>query len=493
MGLRINQNIMALTAWRNLTITDNQLAKSIERLSSGMRINRASDDPAGFVTSENMRAQIEGITQAISNTTDAISMIQTAEGAFDEIEALLRSMRTLAVHAANTGPNDTAAIESDQAQIQNALESLDRIATTRKYGARYLLNGDLGKGGYTDTTSITFQAAGPKTLTTASLRAILGSTAGTIRATFTTTISRRSRLTAATVFGSTPGSLAQDEVLNINGIRIELKASMNITEAIREINNYKTQTGVEASAGAGATLILQSLNYGSDWTITVQTDKSNAEDRTSGFGGPNISSVGTDVAGFFVISSAGTDIATFIGYGNGQYLYAGKTVETINGVNVSLEGLKVRASLSAVNVSAEITISQPLVNFQVGANRGEYVQVGINNMRPDYLGLIDQLSNIDVRSAIGAQRAIQIIDEALGQVLDERGNIGAFQKNLLESTKNSLGIYRENLSAAESNIRDTDMALEMVYFTRHQILMQSGTAMLAQANLAPQSVLQLLR
>src|SRR6266550_4326821 len=144
MSLRINTNVTALNALRNLDQTSSQVSSSIERLSSGLRINSASDDPAGLIISEGLRSQIDGLNQAISNAQDASNLIKTAEGGLTEVNSLLRSVRQLAVHASNTGVNDATAVQADQAQIKSALESIDRIATQTQFGTKRLLDGTSG-------------------------------------------------------------------------------------------------------------------------------------------------------------------------------------------------------------------------------------------------------------------------------------------------------------------------------------------------------------
>jgi len=271
MALRINLNAAALNAHRNLQATDNALSTSIERLSSGFRINRAADDPAGLVISENLRAQVSGLGQAIANSSDAVNMIKTAEGALSEVNSLLRTMRNLALHAANTGANDATAIAADQAQITASLTALDRIANNTQFGTKKLLDG--------------------------------------------------------------------------------------------------TATGLE---------------------------------------------------------------------------------------------------------------------FQVGANANQTTSVDIDSVLAADLSI----DAIDVSS--DAQAAITALDTAITTVSTLRATLGASQDDL-QSNINSLGVAKENIAASESSIRDADMAAEMVTYTRNQILLQAGTAMLTQANQAPQALLSLLR
>lgn len=574
MGLRVNNNITALIAHRNLQIVDFQLQRSIERLSSGLRINRAADDPANYITSEQMRTQIEGIGQAITNTVDSISMIQTVEGAFDEIESLLRSMRTLTLHAANTGPNDTESIANDQIQIQNAIESLSQIATTRKYGSKVLLDGGLGKtaamGASTATLSTRFNLAysfmrtDADSTTTADFRTTgnSGTILGTVQLRVATSqdLARLAVIQERATFGKANGNVAAlnvDETLTVNGVQIKLTSGMNIIQVKEAINAVAAQTGASAlivrtaanSSASVATLSLNttatggllaanlslrlySRNLGSAYKITVTSDKDNSAGNTTGFGGAaTVFQTGQNARGFLWIrygkSSAGvlasaTLRVPLVGVGNVlkamdqdfmlNIFKKGNVKVNFKGLSINMAGpaanvfrgsqnsLTVTASAASINtnisvssLSFNITLNEAPIFFQIGPNKGEGVEQTVNNMKPSTLGQSGVLSNVDVRSAAGAQSALTVIEEALNQVLKERGRIGSFQKQFLESTKANLAVYKENYQAAESNIRDTDVAAEMITFTRTQILMQSGTAMLAQANLAPQSVLQLLR
>lgn len=637
MSLRINTNVMAINAHRNLLQTNLQLQRSIERLSSGLRINRASDDPAGFVTSENQRTVIASVQRAIDNVTDSISLIQTAEAVFDEIENLLRTMKTLALHAANTGPNDTAALEADQAQIKDAIAALDQIATTRKFGAKVLLDGSNGKSGVSSNANIEFIRAGFRTANTSDLpagacirfsvegqngglttvtrmrinwstlvvpcsgalgtarvtlgfayftfngtswvttTALFGFSAGASSATLvisaanlatlinglgggvsasdaisyvslryqtgpgpnvgqeffadinvvnattgeitpsaindarqravvrftrvgTSPRATRTYLIAAGEFrntgagGTVLGLDANEEVI-VNGVRVTLTAGMTIGQAVTKFNNIRNLTAVSVGTTGAGGLLFRAAGYGSDFTITLQTNRDNASGRTSGLGGSNTSADGTNVRGrLFLIGNGGT-AREFEVTGNGQYITAGRTAELVGNTIRELFGLVLRASIrqNTTLTNARITVQESQLRFQIGDAATDFVERGMNSMRPSRLGTIVRISEVDVRSVVGAQRAIAALDAALEQVLSERGALGAFQRQFLEPTKSNLLVYKENIQNAESNIRDADMAAEMILFTRSQILMQSGTAMLAQANLTPQSVLQLLR
>ncbi len=299
MGLRINNNIESMVAHRNLLKNDRALSKSLERLASGQKVNRAADDPAALVISEHMRSKINGMEQAIRNNEIAISLVQTAEGSMNEISSLLIGIRQRAISAANVGASDNAMTAASQAEIENALSSLDRIVSSTQFGHHKLLDGTNAR----------------KTL----------------------------------------------------------------------------------------------------------------EDGTS------------------------------------------------------KEGLR----------------------FQVGPDAGHTASISIKNMTSSQLGRVAEgempnasnfmsLADIDVNTEQGSQDALTIIDEAITEVATVRGELGAFQTNTLESNLTSLQIAAENMTSAESTLRDTDMAQELATFTRNQIMSQSATAQLAQANALPQNVLRLL-
>ena len=305
MSLRINNNIESMNAHRSLLMNDRALSKSLERLASGQKVNRAADDPAALVISEHMRAQVSGMEQAIRNNEVAISLVQTAEGSMNEISSILVSLRQRAISAANVGASDQDMIDANQAEIENALASIDRVVSTTQFGHYKLLDGT----------------------------------------------------NAAKITTNEDGSISTRE-----GLRFHV--------------------------------------------------------------GPNAD---------HMASTSIRDMST--------------------------------SSLGRVTVA-----------------EGELPN------KSNFMSLAD----IDVRNEQGAQDALAIIDQSLTEVATVRGNLGAFQKHTLESNLTSLQVAAENMTAAESTIRDTDMAQELATFTRNQIMTQSATAQLAQANAMPQHVLRLL-
>ncbi len=478
MGVRINHNIAALNAWWNLTKTDTSIRKSLEKLSSGYRINRAGDDPAGLVISEKLRANITGLDQAIKNSEDAVSMVQTAEGALTEMHTLLNSIRALALHSANEGANDSAAVAADQAQVDSSVDSIDRIANTTKYAGKYLLNGSSGN---TATINNNNRIANVS----------VGNYASTGSVSYTISQEASYAIVSGGVLISGDGSYATDVAvgaasITVNGTQITLSANMTLAQIVSAINHNSSLSGVvsawaASTATSGFHLRIATKSYGTDASLVVTGDSEIVAGTQA--------DVGQDIAG------------TIHGYsasGNGLELIA------LSGTFKDM-GITINASYnssSATSLTSDLRVTAGLLKFVLGANgeSNETATISIASMRANKLGTSTAGSDglLAIKSGgtydldSDASTAIDIIDEAIDDVSSQRSSLGAFQKNTLESTIANLGVTRENIQSSESRIRDVDMASEMVQFTRLQILMQAGTAMLAQANVAPQSILQLL-
>ena len=487
MSLRINTNTAAMTALRNLTNVTEEFARSIERLSSGLRINRGADDPAGLIISENLRAQLVGLAQATNNAQDAANLVKTAEGALDEIQNLLRTMRQLAVHAANTGVNDITAVMADQTQIRSALESINRIAEQTQFATKRLLDGSAGMSAQiTDPARIAGIYIG-----SIFNGAIVQSGSVTIQVTQAATRARIDGTQAWTDLNTTLNDNAG--TLVINGQSITLSSTDTVQTMINRINALTSVTGVSAQASwvqasNGYVVNLIQVNYGANFKIEAN------QSATLLFSGVNASSsTGVDaLVTVQVTTSAGVTSATFTGGRSPGD--SGLKVKDAYGNTLLLT----EAGNGNINQSYRVAVvtAQSLV-FQIGANAGQVTRLSLGDTRASRLGTTavpnKSLQDIDVTSQQGAQDAIRIVDEAISQISQLRGNIGAFQRQVLESTIRSLNIARENLAASESAIRDTNMAEEVMNYTKLQILQQAGMAVLAQANAVPQSVLALLR
>jgi flagellin len=400
VGLRINQNVMAMNAYRNLTTSENQLSKSLERLSSGFRINRAADDAAGLVISEGLRSQVNGLKMATRNAQDGVSVVQTAEGALTETHSILQRMRELAVQAASTGSSDQPSRDAAQVEVGQLQEELDRIASTTQFGAQILLDGSYGV------------------------------TAG--------------KLTGTGQAGVTADATHSDFQIAVNGGTLR-------TVSIAP-NTY-------AASNAGAT--------------ALKTDLTNQVTAALAGAGDDFTAVAVDVKlqnGNLVVSFATTQP------GGSVQVAAGSS-------NDILASLGVAANTASASGSGGV--------FQVGSgvSVNDKINISIGAVDSATLGVDSTVVNVATNSSTANLTAI---DSAITTVSTLRGNLGAYQ-NRFEHTIANLSVTTENLSASESRIRDTDMAAEMMSFTRAQILQQAGTAMLAQANAVPQSVLQLLK
>jgi flagellin len=421
MGLRINQNIAAQNAYRNLSVTDSQMSKSLEKLSSGFRINRAADDAAGLSISEGLRAQIGGLKVAVRNAQEGVSVVQTAEGALTEVHSILQRMRDLAVQSTSDGSQNADARGAAQTELTQLNAELDRIGTTTSFGKTKLLDGSYG-----------LQAAKVTGTTQVDL--------ATVTAAMTTTV-----------------NLFESDGAATPAIQIAAAGSVTVGAATG------TAAGDITNDAAGAAKLQKQLQDAIDLDVDM---KGKARASVTFDTVTNLASVS------FVRTGATTKFDSI-----------GSTVQA---------GLGLAASeTAALNVGTAVGVTQVSgtgATFQVGANNttADKIMISVAKIDSNSLGT----ASIDLINSAAA--ATDILDAAIGSVSETRGNLGAFQ-NRFEHAINNLNVTVENLSASESRIRDTDMAQEMVSFTRAQILTQAGTAMLSQANQAPQSVLSLLR
>jgi flagellin len=454
--MRINHNITALNTYRQLGIGSNMAAKSMEKLSSGLRINRAGDDAAGLAISEKMRGQIKGLEQAARNAQDGISLIQTAEGALNETHSILQRMRELAVQSAN----DTAT-ETDRAEIQKEMDQLiseiDRISSDTEFNTKKLLNGDMGKvaqktGGLAVFTNLYAVGSdldsGNYTLTLVA--------AGTD--TFTVTAGATA-VTAATI---------QDN------ITVQAGANIKYGSYTLNVSNFDgSNADIELIGPDGATTTVSGAAVNASLNIGGLTFD---------FATENITGDGTVK---FDLTSNGLEIDL-----SGDKTVNNSAITAYAGETLNIGGFEftVLTNHGSTNDTADYTVINKAVKFHIGANEDQNTDLAINNMSSSALGV----SGIDVTNQTGANAAITTIQTAIDKVSSERSKLGAIQ-NRLEHSINNLGTSAENLTAAESRVRDVDMAKEMMEFTKNNILTQAAQAMLAQANQQPQGVLQLLR
>lgn len=399
MGLSINTNIAALNSYRNLTNTQNDLSKSLEKLSSGLRINRAADDAAGLAISEDLRAQIGGTKQAVRNAQDGISVVQTAEGALTETHSILQRMRTLSVQASNDGGLSDTAKGNIKDEMDQLKTELTRISETTQFNGTKLLDGKY---------SGVFQVGANN--------------------------SAQDKITVDVKTASGEGLGAVG--LGLDGLDVTAVAA-NATTG--------TNTTAAESGTAGVLTLGAADDYSDDATAVGLFSKLNG---TITIGNKSLDLTSVDYSAATDAATAQTALQTALttAFGAGA-----ATADASGGAGIEITTATVTGTAAEV-AAAESSFAQ----------------------------------------ASGATEAIDLIDSAITEVSKVRSGLGAVQ-NRFDHTINNLNVAVENLSASESRIRDTDMASEMVSFTRSQILSQAGTAMLAQAKSLPQSVLQLLQ
>lgn len=409
--MRINHNIAALNTYNKLSANQATTAKSLEKLSSGLKINRAGDDAAGLAISEKMRGQIRGLDQASANSSDGISLIKTAEGALNETHSILQRMRELAVQSSNDTNTD-----SDRAEIQKEVtqlnEEIDRISETTQFNTKNLLDGSMGEGVAVSTANMNTNTTLQSTTAATTTLSGLNDTAG-------------------------------------NNIGIQVGDTFEVSFVV---NGTTTTDSLVVSGGS-----------------TLASGLALVSGATAAYSGVD----GVRLSG---------DATGFAGAVNGVTI----TVKDANGV-VRAGATNKLSSFTETTAAADAR-ADGQATLQIGANTNQNMQVSIENMSTAALGT----NGLQVGNQGQANVAITVIDSATQKVSAERSKLGAIQ-NRLEHTINNLGTSSENMTSAESRIRDVDMAKEMMMFTKNNILSQAAQSMLAQANQQPQGVLQLLQ
>ena len=486
MSLRINTNIQSQNALRNVSLTSDMMGRTIERLASGLRVNRAADDPAGLIISENLRAQITGLQQAVNNAQDAVNMIKTAEAALDEVHNALRTMRQLTLHAANTGVNDYSALQADQTQIRALIDSINRIAEQTSFGTKRLLDGTSGiSAAVTNPQRISgiFIGGTFNNFATDSGAVTLQVTTAATRATIIGTRTFAAGTTLASLMGTPAGNVV------INGYTITADQNETVGSFIDKINAVSHITGVVANFNISTRQIeLRHKEYGAQFEVSLQDTVGVILSTPGSQNAVGVNAVATVVAN----TVNGIQTVTFTG---GQATGdSGLRLRDSYGNVIMLTEAGNNTTLPAAQVAV---VTAGLLQFQVGANAGQFVRFSLMDVNAAKLGTTvipgQSLATIDITQPNSTDNALRIIDAAIGEISKMRGDMGAFQRYILESNIRSLNVARENVMASESTIRDADFAVEISTFTKQQILMQSGMSVLAQANAAPQTVLQLLQ
>ena len=477
---RINTNTAAIIAGRQLIRSQQALSVSLERLSSGLRINRGADDPAGLIVSENLRAEIQSVKQAIANSQRASNVIATTEGALNEVASLLSDIQGKIIEAANVGAISDEEIQANQMQIDSAIASITRIANTTTFAGRKLLNGSLG-----------YIASGINTTEITDVR-LNGVSFGTSSYIPVTVNVIQSAQHAQLEFRTS--CITQDATLEIAGLTgvttLPLLSGTTADDIRAAINQVSDATGISASfindAVPTSGLVISSIGYGSDAFVQVKE----LGDTTGVFSTYNADNETVD-------RDIGRDASATVNGANSL----GKGLELfLNTSGLSVE-LRLKEAFNKIG-STSFAITGGGATFQLGSgvDSNQQVSLGVQSIAASNLGTADYGYLTQVSSGGeyaltngGASQAAKIVEEAIRQISILRGRLGAFEKNTLDTNVNQLQIATENLTAAESSIRDLDFAQETSNLTRAQILVNAGTSVLAIANQTPQSVLSLLR
>lgn len=514
----INHNMNALNAHRNMNVNNTAAGKSMEKLSSGLRINRAGDDAAGLAISEKMRGQIRGLTQASRNASDGISMIQTAEGALNETQNILQRMRELSVQSSND-TNTAADRESIQKEIEQLTEEIDRIGNNTEFNTQSLLKGDgSNKLEATGVTIGTTTAGKDRTTTEASLT--LKIQADTTVAT-NATVKLNGQELKVSITADTAKSkeelttLVQKQLQEKIDNSSELKGQYKVTAKGQEVTIEAVKGGkFEGSQGTIEVSNVANIKDSTNGTINTLKNTGTTTAATAAnvkvtmpaaaaindLVGKGMTLGNTQIEfydaskGQYTGDSIGVDISKSTTAGQLAQAIIDQAGSKIEGVTISKDNDDLVITSLNEGANSRVNVQDGAKNegfeatFQVGANSNQTIAISIGDMRADALGV----KKVDLTTAEGSQEATATIQAAIEKVSTERAGLGAVQ-NRLEYTISNLDNTTENLTSAESTLRDVDMAKEMMTFSKNNILNQAAQAMLAQANQQPQNVLSLLR
>ena len=484
--MRINHNIPALRALHQLNKTNTTLDKTMQRLSSGLRINCAADDAAGLAIAQKMDTQVRGLHQANRNAMDGISLIQTAEGALNEVHAMLQRIRELAVQVSNGtyDATDRRAVNDEVVQLQNEIQ---RISDHIEFNERKLLNGEIDRRAFPDNEGVVKIISLSDTVSPGSYK-----------------IKVTADATKATIAGG-PGTIdagdkisdAQVGTINLNGEEVRIEKGDTADVVFNKLRDLAETIGANLIAYAdddsgspdytsgaqqynfGNILVFEMKEYGSEYKLDLNASNSAL---LSALGLSTTVKQGKD-AQAKITSTADGFSATATVSTKGNVI----TVTDINGFEMMFEAQQGAAALTDRTANVKVLDAGPL-DLQIGANEGQFMEIRIQNLSPQALGI----DKINLSTSDGAQKAITVVDKAINMISSVRSKLGAYQ-NRLEHTVANLSVAAENMTASLSRIQDADMAAEMSEYTQKNVIAQAGVAMLAQANQRPQQILQLLQ
>ncbi|MBB5016863.1 flagellin [Chitinivorax tropicus] len=497
----INTNIASLNSQRNLSRSQDSLATSLQRLSSGLRINSAKDDAAGLAISERFTAQIRGLDQARRNANDGVSIAQTGEGALEQMGNILLRVRELAVQSANAS-NSAGDRQALNAEVTQLVSELDRFAVTTEFNGQKLFDGSFGSAIY----QVGANANQTITATTANFRTDQYGTYQLGNA--TSANSGASGTTAIAVQNS--AAVTASGNMTINGADGTATVALAVDDSAKTIAskiNAQTQTGVRATAKTEAT-----FTFGATGSYSLSVFGSNSTAQTVSFSLTSTNTAGglSQAVQAFNDQSSKTGITARLNSTNDGVVLTAEdgsnvTLGAANAIaapgKITLSGAGAATSLAAttsgsLTVAGQVTLDSSK-SYSISTDATAALNsgvIGANSIAASTTSVsaLQKVSNLDISTVLNATNALRTVDSAIGIVNDQRAKFGALQ-NRFSATISNLQTTSENLSAARSRIRDADFATETANLSRTQILQQAGTAMLAQANQLPQQVLQLLR
>ncbi len=477
---RINTNVSSLIAVNNLNQNNNALQTSLERLSTGYRINSGKDDPAGLIASESLRAEQQATTTAISNAQRADSVIGTAEGSLAEVSNLLVSLQGLVGDAANKAGLSQDEKDADQLQVDSILSTINRISNSASFEGTKLLNG-----------TFAYNTSGLSTTSAFTSVSINSAKVGSTALSVTVSVLASAQTGQLNFLGSSTG-LQHGATISLAGntgtVQLSFTSGTHSSAIVAQVNAFSNSTGVAATLSSDSKSVkLTSAGYGSSQFVSVSSSNTS-----------------------FSTQNTNNVVAT-------NSLGRNATV-TVNGTAVQSDGLNLK--VVTANLEADITLNSTVntngasktfgitgggATFSLGAqvNTANAASIGIGNLNTGSIGKTVSNGTLYTLADLGSGKAAavntgdtnlaqNVVNQAIKDVAGLRGRLGAFQKNVLGSTINSLNVALENVSSSESAIQDTDFASETANLTRNQILVQAASSVLQQANSAPQSVLKLL-
>jgi flagellin len=474
---RINSNISALTAQRNLANAYRSMHDTMQHLSTGLRVSRGKDDPAGLIVSERLRSEISAVGQAMSNTQRAKIIVATAEGALDEVASLLKDIQSKIIEASNEGAFSEEEIKANQLQIDSAIDSITRIANTTTFAGRKLLDGSLG---YTTSGVSTDK------LRDVTVHATQFGTRSSVNVAVKVTSAAQQARLRFPFAGLAASNAVTVEIRGTMGATIlQFTGSTTAAQMANAVATVADATGVSAYMHATSGFVMASREYGTKEFVSVKV----------------LGSGTFDTRDYDTVATAKASD------------YGANANATINGATAAADGNHISIKNSQIDMEMDVkpawtstatfSVTGGGALFQVGPqiNSNLQVNLGIASMGASRLGTasigyLEQLKDggtYSLRAASTARAdALEIVQRSIDQVSMLRGRLGAFERNTLDTNLNQLSLTSENLTSAESAIRDADFALQTSQLARDQILVNAGTTVLTLANQAQQTVLRLL-